>query len=57
VRCAEVGKTFLVPVAIAPRSSMGLRMKSPKNGQRSKVHFVADYEIALWTVERLRGAV
>jgi hypothetical protein len=46
-----------VPVAIALRSSMGLRMKSPKNGQRSKVHFVADYEIALWTVERLRGAV
>jgi hypothetical protein len=57
VRCPEVGKTLLVPVAIAPRSSMGLRMKSPKNGQRSKIHFAADYEIALWTVDRLRGVV
>jgi PD-(D/E)XK endonuclease len=57
VRCSEVGSIFLVPVAIAPRSAMGLRLIPAKNNQRSRIHFAADYEIVRWTVERLLAVV
>jgi hypothetical protein len=57
VRCSEVGVLFLVPVVIAPRSSMGLRLAPAKNNERSRIHFAADYEIARWTVERLLAVV
>jgi hypothetical protein len=57
VRCSEVGSMFLVPVVIAPRTSMGLRLVPAKNNQRSRIHFAADYEVARWTVERLDAVV
>jgi hypothetical protein len=57
VRCAEIGSSFLVPVAISPTSHMGLRLNPARNNQRSRVHIAADYEIERWTVERLRAVV
>jgi len=57
VRCSEIGCTFLVPVAIAPLSGMRLRLNPAKNNQRSRIHFAADYEVARWTVDRLRDIV
>jgi PD-(D/E)XK endonuclease len=57
VRCVEVGSTFLVPVAIAPISHMGLRLNPARNNQRSRIHYAADFEIARWTVERLNTVV
>jgi len=57
VRCSEIGSTFLVPVATAPLSSMGLRLNPARNNQRSKIHFAADYELTRWTVERLRSVI
>jgi PD-(D/E)XK nuclease superfamily protein len=57
VRCSEVESTFLVPVAIAPRSAMGLRLVPARNNQHSRIHFAADYDLAQWTVERLLAVV
>ncbi len=57
VRCTEVESIFLVPVASAPRSAIGLRLVPAKSNQRSRIHFAADYEVARWTVERLLAAV
>lgn len=57
VRCSEIDSIFLVPVAIAPLSSMGLRLSTAKNNQRARIHFAAEFELARWTVERLREVV
>jgi hypothetical protein len=57
VRCGEIGSIFLVPVATAPLSSMGLRLTPAKNKQRSGIRFAADYEIGQWTLERFRDVI
>jgi hypothetical protein len=47
VFCREIGTTYLVPIAdLAVRNTAALRIDAPRNGQRHRVRFAADYELA-----------
>lgn len=45
VYCAELGSIYAVPVLLAPRREMSLRIDPCKNKQIVGVHFAADYEL------------
>jgi hypothetical protein len=45
VYCPEVKKCYLVPVDHAPLTGCYLRVDPPKNGQKTRIRWAADYEI------------
>jgi len=45
VWCGELGKVYLVPVSECGRALARLRLTAPKNGQRRRVRWAADYEL------------
>ena len=45
VYCRELKKCYLVPVDHVPRTECCLRLEPPKNGQKTRIRWAADYEI------------
>jgi hypothetical protein len=46
VYCADTGGVYLVPIGdVGTSSSATLRVSAPRNGQRRRIRFAADYEI------------
>jgi hypothetical protein len=45
VYCPELRKCYLVPVEQAGTNACYLRVYPPKNGQKTRLHWAADYEI------------
>ena len=45
VYCPETRGVYLIPVEIAPRAEMYLRLTPPKNGQTKGVHLASQYAI------------
>lgn len=46
VYCPQNQKTYLVPVAEAPKTSCSLRVDPPKNSAKHKIRFAKNYELA-----------
>jgi hypothetical protein len=45
VYCRELKKCYLVPIDHATRTQCCLRVEPPRNGQKTKIRWAADYEI------------
>jgi hypothetical protein len=45
VYCADNDKCYLVPVGDVPKTGCYLRVDSPRNRQRTRIRWAADYEI------------
>jgi hypothetical protein len=45
VYCRELKKCYLVPIDQATRTQCCLRVDPPKNGQKTRIRWAADYEI------------
>ena len=45
VYCPEVQKCYLVPIEVTRTTACSLRVEPPKNGQKTRIHWAADYEI------------
>lgn len=46
VHCRETGGVYLVPIGELPLDRAYLRVAAPRNGQRRRIRFARDYEIA-----------
>jgi hypothetical protein len=46
VYCRETGGVYLIPIEELPLDRAYLRVREPRNGQRKRVRFARDYEIA-----------
>ena len=46
VYCRETGGVYLIPIEELPLDRAYLRVRAPLNGQRKRVRFAQDYEIA-----------
>ena len=55
VYCRETGGVYLIPIEDLPLDRAYLRVREPRNGQRKRVRFARDYEIATvtWTASEL----
>ncbi len=47
VYCRETGGVYLIPIEDLPLDRAYLRVQEPRNGQRKRVRFARDYEIAI----------
>jgi hypothetical protein len=45
VRCPDFDRVYCVPVDLATKGCMGLRIDPTQNGQRERVHWAADYQL------------
>jgi hypothetical protein len=45
VRCPEFGAVYCIPVAVAPKGAMYLRVDPSRNNQAHGVHWARDYEL------------
>jgi len=46
VYCRETGGVYLIPIEALPLDRAYLRVEPPRNGQRKRIRFAQDYEIA-----------
>ena len=46
VHCRETGGVYLIPIGELPLDRAYLRVTEPRNGQRKRIRFACDYEIA-----------
>jgi hypothetical protein len=57
VYCPETHGVYLIPIAdVCVDASASLRIEPPRNNQRRRIRFAADYEIARVTTEGLRAS-
>jgi hypothetical protein len=45
---------YLVPIDAVAESEGRLRLEPPRNNQKQRIRFAADYEIGRWTIESLQ---
>jgi hypothetical protein len=56
VYCPETAGVYMIPIDDLPSASCAhLRVEAPRNNQRRRIRFAADYEIARVTTEGLRA--
>jgi len=46
VYCRETGGVYLIPIGVLPLDRAYLRVAAPLNGQRKRIRYAKDYEIA-----------
>jgi hypothetical protein len=57
VYCPETVGVYMVPIDDVPlKAAASLRIDAPRNNQRKRIRFAADYEIARVTTEGLRAS-
>jgi hypothetical protein len=57
VYCPETAGIYLIPIEDLPLRRLGaLRVDPPRNGQRKRIRFAADYEIGRVPITRAPGA-
>jgi hypothetical protein len=57
VYCPETAGVYMIPIDDLPSASCAhLRVDTPRNHQRKRIRFAADYEIARVTTEGLRAS-
>ncbi len=57
VYCRETGGVYLIPIDDVPtKSAAYLRVDAPRNNQRDRIRFAADYEIGRVAIEGLRAS-
>ena len=56
VYCRETRRVYLIPIAaLENKTKAWLRVDPPKNNQRDRIRWAADYEIGRVAIEGLRG--
>jgi PD-(D/E)XK endonuclease len=57
VYCPETAGVYMIPIDDVPlKATAYLRIETPRNNQRKRIRFAADYEIAKVTTEGLRAS-
>jgi len=46
VYCRETGGVYLIPIDVLPLDRAYLRVTAPQNGQRKRIRYAKDFEIA-----------